>query len=75
MSHTLYWEPVGAAQKSLPDALKFALRERFNFPVDIELCSGDVDFVDGLICGKVEGAKELKIAIEKHGRVRVLELS
>lgn len=75
MSHTLYWEPVERSQASLPDALKFALREAFEFPVDVELCKTDLNFVLGLECAKVEGATELRAAIERHGRVRVLELS
>lgn len=74
MSHTLYWEPAERKRFSLPDGLKFALREKFEFPIDIELCSEDLDFVEGLRCGRVEGAAELKAAIEKFGRIRLLEI-
>ena len=75
MSHTLYWEPTERKRESLPDELKFALRQKFEFPIDIELCTYDLGFVDGLICGGVEGAEELKGLIERFGRIRLLELS
>ncbi len=73
MSHTLYWEPVKQGGVSLPDALKFALREQYGFPVDEVLDESDLGFVEGLVAAKVPGAVVLHGALGTHGRVHVQE--
>ena len=74
MSSNLEWFPLDMKGKGLPDALKFALRKRFEEPVDMVMDETYVSYLHGLIDAGVDGASSLLEAIEKHGAVRVQEV-
>jgi hypothetical protein len=81
MSFGIYWEPVKPVQgTSLPNGLKFVLRERYfggNFVrgTDAYFTSKDIGYLHGLEDAgheeAAEGARELIRAINQHGTVRV----
>ncbi len=77
MSTNLMWVPsVPPNGNSLPDALKFALREIYQYPVDVDFTEQEprsMGVLDGLVAMKVAGAKQLRDAVEQHGIVRVWE--
>lgn len=72
MSSTLYWRPVGGG-KSLPDAIKRALKKRFDLK-NTTLQTHDLDYLNGLRDAGVEGAEELIAAIEKHEAITLSEV-
>lgn len=74
MSASLYWEPAARQRsKPLPDALKFALRKRYNGEAVLD--RHDVPYLEGLRDADVEGAQDLIDLIEKHDAVRIWEES
>ena len=72
MSATLKWEPANRKAQSLPDALKFVLRDKMGIG-DGRVCFGDqsMAYLNGLRDAGVEGAQELIDAIVKYGDVEV----
>ena len=74
MSSTLYWRPVEDYGKTLPDDLKFKLREYFGMSTVMEtLDKSDVPYLTGLKQCGVRGAAELIKAIKAHGEVEISE--
>ncbi len=74
MSSSLCWEPVkGIANRTLPTALKFALRKRFGEPVRVVVSNSTVPYLEGLRDAGVEGAEKLIDLIEKHGEINLNE--
>lgn len=78
MSSTLYWQPVKNPDTTLDDSIKFLLRERYGFPVDVEFDGENVAYLEGAMhaSSSKEMKKDLKAlinAILKHGSVRVFE--
>lgn len=85
MSSSLYWRPAPKEEppeESLPDGLKFVLRERAkrgwdNLRDKVDYGKPDVPYLEGLVdAGNEEvseGASALLKAIETHGEVEVWE--
>lgn len=73
MSMNLYWQPVINTENDLSDALKFALRKRYQHGMDIRMDGGDLSYLQGLLDAGIEDAQTLIDAIEKHGVIRVYE--
>jgi hypothetical protein len=75
MSSTLMWKPSGNAVGHLPDELKRAISRKLwdtdgSCGGDVATVgAGDIDYLQGLQDGGVEGAAELIELIEKHGEV------
>jgi hypothetical protein len=70
MSTSLRWRPPGYAT-SLPDELKFKLRDEYQLPTTMG--AHDLPFLKGLMVCDIDGAKELYEAIENNGEVEVFE--
>lgn len=79
MSSTLYWAPLAPPpDKTLGTGLKFILREKYGFPVDVNCTADDVPFLSGVRSGSTaEDVKKdisaLIEAIERYDTVRVFE--
>ena len=77
MSTNLHWTPATPPHgHSLPDALKFALREIYGYPVSVDFTEEEprtMGVLDGLVSCHIDGAKQLREAAEQHGIVRVWE--
>ena len=72
MSANLMWEPAKRKAKSLPDALKFVLREKLGLGSERrEFSHNDDCYLRGLRDGGVEGAQELLDIIEQHEIVEI----
>ena len=74
MSSNLYWKPTREYSGHLPDALKFALRKKYDNPISEEFNGEDIDFLTGLHIGGIEGADKLIELIQKHGSIIVHEI-
>jgi len=73
MSTNLYWEPAERKKRDAGDTdLKFALRKKYDSPVNTFLSSKDVSYLEGLTDAGVN-AKNLIEAIEKHEVIHVTE--
>lgn len=75
MSSTLMWRPEQEYQGSLPDQLKFVLRNRISVSYGGEMTFGDDDlaYLQGLKDAGVEGANHLIELIKTHGNITVQE--
>lgn len=76
MSSTLTWEPSVRPKKSLPDALKMALRHAGDALPDSGpwyVGPGELGFFRGLAVAGVAGAAEVVLAIEKHSDIVLRE--
>lgn len=71
MSANLYWEPYKKRPKSLPDALRFKLRDGYGVSNEAIMNASDLAYLQGLRDCSIDGAQELIDAIEKHEAVRV----
>lgn len=72
MSANLCWKPVSKERETLPDALKFVLRDKYGVTETPRVFGGNqVPYLKGLEDAGVEGATELLKAIGEHGRVEV----
>lgn len=73
MSSTLTWKPKlqQPESRSLPDDLKFILRE-YNL-IPNAFTQADIPYLNGLAHAKIDGAKELIELIEKFQQVDVQE--
>ena len=72
MSATLKWEPAIRKAHSLPDALKFILRDSCGVSgSESKQMWGreKIPYLTGLVHAKIEGAEELIQAIEKHDEI------
>lgn len=73
MSRILKWRPANSGA-SLPDDLKFKLRELYGEPVSYPLDAAELSTLRALAACGVDGAKTLIAAIEKYGDVFVFEV-
>ena len=74
MSTNLYWEPVEPhPANSLPDKLKFVLRETWGWPVKCTLDSSNIGFFRGLAAAGIDGAKEVVELLEKYDAIKLEE--
>lgn len=74
MSSNLTWRPVHpAANETLPDRLKFALKKRHGDPVETTLSSSDIPYIEGLVDAGVEGAERLLEIICEVGEIEIWE--
>ncbi len=73
MSTNLYWEPLPVLGESLPDSLKFILREKVGWPVSLHVTESWRGYFDGLASAKVDGAKEVLELLDKYGEIRLME--
>ena len=74
MSSTLSWRPAFPPKSgSLPSELKFALRKKYDEPIDIMFDESDIPFLEGLVCAGIPGANDLISAIRKHKQIIVKE--
>lgn len=72
MSATLKWEPSKRKSQSLPDALKFVLRDKGGVTSERTIFGrGNISYLRGLADAGVEGAQELIDAIDKHEEVEL----
>lgn len=72
MSATLCWRPVVKNRKTLPDALKFVLRDKRGQGSEKNTYDhSDFPYLRGLVDAEVDGAQELIAAIEQHEEVEV----
>ena len=71
MSATLMWEPKKRKAKSLPDALKFILRDKHGLDGRETWGTATIPYLRGLVDGGVDGAQELIAAIEAHAEVEL----
>jgi hypothetical protein len=71
MSANLMWEPAKRPAESLPDALKFVLRDRYGLEHRQTFGRNQVPYLQGLADANIEGALELLEAIEKHESVEL----
>jgi hypothetical protein len=70
MSANLMWEPAKREAKSLPDELKFVLRDKCGLTSErMKFGEGNIPYLEGLRDAGIKGAEELLEAIEKHGAV------
>ena len=68
MSSNLYWEPIPTKRTYLNTAMKFVLQNRVGNPIDANLTTEDIPYLEGV---RDAGGKELeKSAIEL---IRALE--
>lgn len=74
MSSTLSWRPASPPRSgSLPTALKFALRKKYNEPINVTFDESDIPFLEGLVCAGIPGANDLISAIRMHNQIIVKE--
>lgn len=72
MSANLMWEPAKRKAQSLPDGLKFVLRDKYGWDGNRKIYGpGQLSYLRGLADAGVEGAEELIAAIEKHEEVEL----
>lgn len=71
MSTSLYWKPVLDNKETLPDALKFIVREHYRLPCVVN--QTDTGFFRGLAAANIKGAKEVLELIKKHGEIELSE--
>lgn len=76
MSATLMWEPKKRKAQSLPDALKFILRDSLGAGMGwqggrITFNHSNDAYLRGLRDAGIEGAQELLDAIEQHEEVEL----
>jgi len=72
MSANLIWRPVSRSTESLPDALKFVLRDKYGLDSEWTVFGqSDRSYLTGLAHAGVEGAQELLDLIEKHGSIEL----
>jgi len=71
MSANLCWRSVSRSRNSLPDALKFILRDKYRLEGAQIWDIGNVSYLRGLADANVEGAQELIDAITKHNEVEL----
>ena len=72
MSANLMWEPAKRKAKSLPDALKFVLRDKCGLNNDRHTYgTEELSYLMGLRDAGIDGAAELIKAIEQHESVEV----
>lgn len=74
MSSTLYWYPPRKDGETLPDALKFLVRDRFGYPTDMIVDYSNVAYFMGLQDARVEGAKEVVDRVDELGSVLLREV-
>ena len=75
MSSNLCWEPADRKVEQFSTAIKFALRKRFGEPIKgVILTAQDIDYIQGLFDGGVEGAGAVRSAIEKFGSIELNEV-
>lgn len=75
MSSNLYYRPVTAGEKLLPDQLKHTLKnlDDFNNTVEGTYDESYIPVLRGMKAAGVEGADKLIKAIEKYGEVELVE--
>lgn len=72
MSATLKWEPSKRKSQSLPDALKFVLRDKGGVTGERTIFgSENLAYLRGLADAGIEGAQALIDAIDKHEEVEL----
>ena len=72
MSATLMWEPVKREAKSLPDDLKFVLRDKCGIDAKRSRWNKDhIPYLAGLKDAGIEEAQELIDILEKHGEIEL----
>ena len=72
MSANLMWAPAKRDKQTLPDALKFILRDHCCLDSDKQTWEKDqIPYLRGLAHANVEGAQELIDAIDTHGAVEI----
>ncbi len=72
MSANLCWRPVQRSYETLPDDLKFILRDRCGLTSARRGYGGnDLEFLRGLDAAGIKGAAELIEAIEKYGEIEL----
>ena len=72
MSANLCWKPADKDYKTLPDALKFILRDKQGLTSEKDLYGRErLGYLRGLVDAGVEGAQELIDAIVKHEHVEI----
>ncbi len=72
MTSNIYWEPERPRKgKALDTQLKFVLRERFDFPIQLD--SGNRDYFLALTDANVKDADKIVEAIDTHGEIRIWE--
>ena len=72
MSSTLVWR-LKKSGGSLPDQLKLLIRNRYALPKTFRWGSAEVEYLAGLVDGKVKGALELCSLVEEHCEIEVSE--
>jgi len=74
MSSTLYWAPVKPKNmEGLDTKLKWILQKKYDCPVCTELSDHDIPYLQGLADSGIDGAQKLIDAIEKYGRIELIE--
>ena len=78
MSMSLYWRPIKPDNsKSLPDALKYILRNYFDCnPIDAVIIGDNLvfrAFLRGLREGSIDGAGELLTLLDSHEKIKLYE--
>ena len=69
MSQNLYYSPP-AKRISLPDALKYAIRDRrFSSSEPTSVDASDIQYFEGLADAGIDGAREVIEAIEKYNSI------
>lgn len=72
MSASLMWEPKRRKSQSLPDALKFVLRDKLGLTSERRTFGHEqLPYLAGLRDANVEGTAELIEIIEKHEEVEL----
>ena len=69
MSANLMWEPAKRKSESLPDALKFVLRDKLGVEGRVRFGHEQLAYLRGLRDAGIEGAQELIDIIDKYEEV------
>lgn len=70
MSINLFWRPVPVlTADSLPTGLKWIIQKKYSLPRVFD--HSDQPYLEGLMDAGIDGAKELYIAIETHGKIEL----
>jgi len=77
MSSALYWEPVKEPKNYFTDEIKFALRKKLDegYICNYTINNSMIPYLEGLRDAGVKGASAVIKALEKHGKIKLKEIS